>query len=180
MTLAGGTSSTGSLVAYFGAPTFRDFTRTEYVADVVEGVVVDSTSRVIRGRDDASIVTELDLRVERSRSGRQPGSMITVFQPGGVVPKTAVRRQLEDKFGPLTAEELEGFVEELGLNGQAPSKAGDTVLIALGADFVKPEGMSVATLTEISDGIFTWRVRPPNKRWPEEISEEQVDELFVE
>lgn len=177
MTIGAGGSGMDSLVAPFAEPTFLDFTKTDYVADLVEGVVVAATSEYIESRDDGSIVTQLTLRVERSRSGMKPGSTITVFQPGGIVPKKVMQKYLEEKFGPLSDKELRGFVEER-LFGQEPSAPGDTVLVAVGADGVKPSPMAVATLTEIANGVFSWGVTPPNDSWSEQITNEQVHALL--
>lgn len=168
-------SAGGSLVAFFGEPTFEAFTRTPYVAEVVEGTVVGTTSRYVPSGDDGSIITELEVQVTRAREG-EAGRTITVFESGGIVAKRDMLVVLEQKFGTLSEDELTGFVEERH-NGQPPALVGDRVLLAIGSEVDQLGPMVVARLVA-SAGLYAWGFEPPNPRWLATLDDAQVDQLF--
>lgn len=96
----GGGDQTGSLSAYFGAPTLSEFCNIDsYVDNVIVGTVVSADARVVHDRDDDAIVTDLVVEVSNARTPASGGT-VTVQEAGGTVLVSQMRRHLEERFGP--------------------------------------------------------------------------------
>ena len=175
LVINGGNANT-SQVAYFGLPDFQGFTESDYVADVVEGVIRGVSSEYVNHGDDGSVISTLSVEVQRSRH-MTPGTIVNLYEAGGVVPKSAMAEDLAQKFGPLSPEDLLGYVEER-FNDQPAARVGDHVLLAVGASFVKPEQSVVARLTADPDGTYEWVGKPPNPSWSTALTPDEVDALL--